>query len=251
MRISRSCSFLQDGSNSIAVKPNRTSRTRVEHALFCSNDTFLWPWQTEQDKEIYLGAKMMRPETSFWNKWQWLKQTHMHSVILCLRDALQITLSGLEIKNTLLNTQREQTMDSEASLSRALRRFGDDRVVLREEWMNMSNNTVQHACYRSDRNTQRDASVYSPRLRERRVSTDFMGMFSSRSFRCQELRNTIVATVPTKSNNSNNTHWILKGLNKTKKAAAIIAMFLLKRLCCNASLVGPRHILYLMVSVLQ
>jgi len=66
--------------------------------------------------------------------------------------------------------------------------------------------------------------VYSPRLLERLVSTDFMGIFSLRSFRCQQQRNRIVATVPSKSNNSNNTHWILKGLNKTKKAAAIIAM---------------------------
>ncbi len=56
----------------------------------------------------------------------------MHSVILCLRDALQITLFGLEIKNTLLYTQGEQTM-KHRSRARALRRFDDDRVVFREE----------------------------------------------------------------------------------------------------------------------
>jgi len=40
---------------------------------------------------------------------------------LCLRDALQITLSGLEIKHTLLSTQQQQqqqTMINEGSRTR-------------------------------------------------------------------------------------------------------------------------------------
>lgn len=80
-----------------------------------------------------------------WNK------PHMHSVILCLRDALQTTLSGLEIKHTLLSIQQQQqqqqTMKNEGSL--ALMRL-DDRVVFnpyeeKNEWKCLINTVVVHA----------------------------------------------------------------------------------------------------------
>lgn len=63
---------------------------------------------------------------------------------------------------------------------------------------------------------------YSPRLLGRPESTDFIGCFPLRSLRCQQQKNKIVAIVPSKSNSSSSTHWMLYGLNRTKNAAAII-----------------------------
>lgn len=63
----------------------------------------------------------------------------------------------------------------------------------------------------------------SPRLLERPPErTDFIGCFPSRSLRCQQQKNKIVAIVPIRSSNKSSTYWILYGLSSTKNAAAII-----------------------------